>query len=127
VPGSIKPLAHFSSIILCLKGQDEPEYKEYDITKTDQVLMTGMVVFVYASYFFGNGKVYFSEPIKNPTVMDLQESIDSGLALSKDTKHIYLEMLQEIDNKLDFFDMIEIPFDEKRFKDCRIISLETGS
>jgi uncharacterized protein YvpB len=95
------------------------------IEELNQVVYEGSVVFMYNA--FNDEDTYFSKPILNPTVLDLQKSLDDGLKFTDSTHSIFLEELVVVKNNFDDYLTKSLVENKPKLENVVLINMETGS
>lgn len=126
--GSYKPKGIIENN-LCRRILDEwQQYKTLDfldIESLDTVIVEGNVSFVYSA--FNDNPAYYSKPIENPTIVDIQKALDIGLSSTEDKRASYLETLLVLTDLTGYCKMALIENLPEQTKDVIYVVLETGS
>jgi hypothetical protein len=96
-----------------------------DMESLDTVIVEGNVSFVYSA--FNDNPAYYSKPVENPTIVDIQKALDCGLSSTEDKRVNYLDSLLVLTDLTGYCKMALIENLPEQTKDVIYVVLETGS
>lgn len=123
--GSYAPVGQFADINITVLDENNTikDRIANAVESADQIVYPGKVVFIYNA--FSDTPAFYSKPINNPTIADLQKSLDDGLSATEDHRD-FLEELVVIGHLDSYLKAVMIE-NSPTTTDAIFINLETCS